>query len=243
MNDSEIARLFADLEHADKPTVRSAVDTLIPLAARSSDLRNLLYQRLSPSGYASWAGAYVLAHLPDPSATVMQILIAALDHREPDVRWAVALLLVRLAKQDANLRKRLIELCGNGTANQKRMAIYGLRDLTPTETTSLKALLAALNDADPTVRVATIIALKGCTGADARIRNSLLEAYVKDADGRVRNAAAITLASLGAPSENFLAALKENERSEDPQTRKAAHADYTLLEKRRAASTGDKLGD
>ncbi len=243
MNDSEIARLFADLEHFDKPTVRSAVDALIPLAARSSDVRNLLHQRLNPSGYVSWRAAYVLAHLPQPSATVMQILIAALDHREPDVRWAIALLVVRLAKLDGNLRKRLIELCGNGTTNQRRMAIYCLRDLMPTEATSLKVFLEALTDADPTVRVATVIALKERTDAGARIRNSLLEAYVNDADARVRHAAAVTLASLGSPSEDFLAALRENERSEDPQTRKAAHAASALLEKRRAASTGDRLDD
>ena len=40
------ADLFEALDSRDKPTIRAAVDALIPLAADSSDVRETLHQRL-----------------------------------------------------------------------------------------------------------------------------------------------------------------------------------------------------
>ena len=240
LNDDEIARLIADLDHTDKPTIRAAVDALVPLAAQSAEIRFLLDQRLNQPGHKThWAAAYVLGRLPQPSRAAIQILLEALDHPAPDIRWAIALLIVRIAKGDGDLTKLLIDLCAAGTANQKRMAIYCLRDLALTDSASMSSFFAALEDSDPTVRVAAVIALKARSDVDARGKDRLCEIYLRDADPRVRHAAAITLANLGAPSEEFLAALGENTASQDAQTKKAACAALALLE-RRPASTGDK---
>ncbi len=46
MNDSEIAELIAQLAHDDKPTLRAAVDALIPLATEFSVVRETLLHRL-----------------------------------------------------------------------------------------------------------------------------------------------------------------------------------------------------
>jgi len=241
MNDSEIAELIAQLAHDDKPTLRAAVDALIPLAAEISLVRETLLRRLLEAERTEkWPIAYILAHLPQPAQPAIQNLLDELDHRDPDIRWAIALLLVRIAKDDRRLVNLLSELCSAGTANQKRMAIYCLRNLMLIDSASLVVLLAALNDSDASVRVAAVIALKQRTDVDAKAKDRLLEVYLKDNDARVRNAAVITLASLGAPSEGFLTAVKQNSASNDAQTRKAANAALELLKKRRSASIGSQ---
>lgn len=239
-NDDEITRLIADLDHADKPTIRAAVDALTVRAAESPAIRELLEQRLAQPGHRNyWPAAYVLGQLPQSSAATIGVLFDALDHPAPDIRWAIALLIIEIARRDGNIPNLLIDLCAAGTANQKRMAIYCLRDLGLADLASLTALLAGLADPDPTVRVAAAIALKERKDVNADGKNRLCEIYMSDADPRARHAAAITLASLGERSEKFIGALKKNTTSKDAQTKKAACAALALLE-RRPASTGDK---
>ena len=239
IDDGQIANLIAALDHPDKPTIRAAVDALIALASASTDLQKLLHQRLTEDGHKNyWPVAYILGHLRNPSDECIGKLIDTLDHREPDIRWAIALLLVRLAKDQGTVVNLLLELCASGTANQKRMALYCIRDLALSDSTSLVALLKALNDADPTVRVAAAICLKMRPDLDEAGKNTLLQVYLRDIDPKVRNAVVIALAALGSPSVEFLSALNEARESENGQTKKAAGAALQLLEKRRSASTG-----
>jgi HEAT repeat protein len=110
--------------------------------------------------------------------------------------------------------------------------------LTLSDTVSLTALLAALGDDEPTVRVAAAICLKARSDMDDAGKNILLQAYSNDAESRVRHAAAIALANLGSPAPEFLIALGKNSESENEQTKKAALAALDLLEKRRSAPSG-----
>lgn len=238
-DDQQTAALIADLDHHDKPTLRAAVDQLIPLAAERPRLREILNQRLVDAGHRNyWPVAYILGHLPQPPAAAIESLLDALGHREPDIRWAIALLLIRIAKQDANLVDSLIHLCATGTITQKRMALYSLRDLTLSDPVSSAALLKALGDSDATVRVAATISLKLRSDLNDAGKTILLQTYLKDSEAKVRNAAAIALANLGSPDAEFLRALRKNRDSDDDQTRKAAIAALDLLEKRRSASSG-----
>jgi HEAT repeat protein len=238
-DDVPIAKLIADLDHPDKPTIRAAVDALISLAKVSPDFQQILHQRLTESGHRNyWPVAYVLGHFPYPSGVVIQNLIEALDHREPDIRWAIALLLVRIAKTDGDLINLLVDLCATGTANQKRMALYCIRDLALSDSMSLAALLEALRDTDPTVRVAAAICLRLRPDLNGAGRALLLQAYLKDTELKVRNTAAIALANLGSPAPEFLIALQKASESDNDQARRAAIAALELLEKRRSASSG-----
>jgi HEAT repeat protein len=238
-DDVQIANLIADLDHPDKPTIRAAVDALISLATGSADFQQILQQRLTEPGHRNyWPAAYVLGHLPYPSGAVIQNLIEALDHREPDIRWAIALLLVRIAKTHGDLIKSLADLCTTGTVNQKRMALYCIRDLALSDSGTLTALLEGLRDADPTVRVAAAICLKLRPDLNDVGKTLLLEVYLKDTELRVRNTAAIALANLGSPAPEFLSALRKASESDSDQVRKAAIAALDLLEKRRSASSG-----
>jgi HEAT repeat protein len=241
IDDAHVAALIADLDHPDKPKIRAAVDALIALAADSPRLCDLLQRRLTEVGHRNyWPVAYVLGNLPNPSPAVTVGLLDALDHREPDIRWAISLLLARIAKDHVELVAALIRLCARGTDNQKRMALYCLRDLALSDAASAAAMLGAIRDPEPTVRVAAAISLKSRPDLDTPGKEILLDLYLNDAELKVRHAVAIALATLGHPTAEFVAALQRNSRIDNEQIRKAALAALELLEKRRPASSGSQ---
>ncbi len=234
----KIARLIADLEHREKPKIRAAVDALIALSSHEPCVRDTLEQSLSAALHKNlWAVGYVLGHLPEPSRATLRALLGGLDHREPDIRWAIALLLIGIARTQSVAVDLLLELSQTGTVNQKRMAVYCIRDLDLSDSASLAALLAASSDTEPTVRVAAITSLKMRRDGGLGVRQRLLELFLSDSDGRVCNAAAITLAQLGAPSEDFVAALRAAEKSQNAGLKKAVSAALALLESKRPASS------
>ena len=239
MDENQTAALLTDLNSSDKPTIRAAVDKLVKLAAAAPALADELNLLLDDSrGKHRWPAAYILAQLPHPSRRVFAVLLNALDHPDPDIRWAVTLLLVRLAKTDSGIVGLLLDLRRTGTPTQRRMALYGIRDLRMTDAASLRALLDSLGDDDPMVRVAAVTSLKGRLGIDSGGRKMLYDLFVNDRDLKVRNVAAVTLAQLGSPSEEFLAELKMTEASEHAQLRKAATTALAILQKRRSAPAG-----
>jgi HEAT repeat protein len=238
-DNGQIAALIADLDHPDKPRIRAAVDALISLAAQWIDLRVALEQRLiDPQRKNHWPVAYILGHLPQPSPAAVQALLDGLDHPQPDIRWAIGLLLVRMAKTEIHLVKLLMKLCAGGSANQRRMAIYCIRDLNLVDAGSLQLLLQSLRDDDASVRVAAATSLKARADIDASGRKALLDVFLNDPQPKVRNAAAIILAQLGSPSEEFLLALEQAGKSVDAQIKKAACAALALLQNKRSAPAG-----
>jgi HEAT repeat protein len=235
--DDKIAALLSDLETSDKPTLRRAVDALIPIAAEDPQIAATLRELLdNPSRESRWPIAYVLASLPSPTRSSIRVLTETLDHRDPDIRWAVALILIRLAKTDRQVLELLIELAAKGTANQRRMAIYSLRDVGLTDEKSVPTLMDALHDPDPMVRVAAVTSLKIYTELNERGKSELLKLFLRDSDSRVRNTVLITLAYLGTPSEEFLSELTKATASENAQLKKAASAAFDILKKRSAPS-------
>lgn len=237
--DDRTTALIAELDQSDKPAIRAAVDALIALAADSPRLRERLQRRLTEAGHRNyWPVAYILGSLPNLSRAAALGLLEALDHREPDIRWAVSLLLARVAKNNADLVSSLVRLCASGSDNQKRMALYCLRDLGLADPASAAAMLDALADPEPSVRVAAAICLKSRSGLAVEGKKILLDIYLNDQELKVRHAAAVALATLGDPAAEFVAALEKNSRIEDEQVKKAAAAALELLKKRRPASSG-----
>ena len=235
--DDKIAALMADLEKSDKPTLRKAVDALIPIAVDDPRIATTLSELLNDPGRKNrWPIAYVLASLPSPTQSSIQVLIETLDQRDPDIRWAVALILIRLAKTDRQVLRLFIELASKGTVNQRRMAIYSLRDVGLSDDESVQTLLNSLRDLDPTVRVAAATSLKMHSRLSESGKNELLQLFSKDQDLRVRNTAAVTLAQLGDPSEEFLSELTKATASDNAQLKKAASAAFDILKKRSAPS-------
>ena len=237
--DPNLAVLLADLEKPDKPILRKAVDALIGIAAKDARIAATLSELLNePSRNNRWPVAYILANLPSFPPTCVAVLIETLDHRDPDIRWAVILLLIRLAKTDRQIFNLLTELVSKGTANQRRMAIYSLRDLGLGDEESVRALMDALRDPDPTVRVAAVTSLRMEPGLSEDRKNELLRLFSKDQDLRVRNSAAVTLALLGNPSEEFLSELEKAKAGDETQLKKAASAALDILKNKRSAPSG-----
>lgn len=229
----KIAALLDSLDRPDKSAIRAAVDSLIPIASRNPEICDSLNQRLmDPLRKNRWAIAYILAHVPHPSKDCHNVLVETLDSQDPDIRWAVGLLLVRLAKSDRLIASRLFDLLKSGTSNQRRMAVYCIRDMNVETDTSLQALLKTLQDPEPLVRVAATTSLKTRSDVGKEGLDSLLRLFLGDPDPRVRYSAALTLAALGAPTEEIRTALEEASRSEDFQLKKAAIAALALLKKR-----------
>jgi HEAT repeat protein len=77
--------------------------------------------------------------------------------------------------------------------------------------------------------------LKSRSDLDHAGRDALLQAYLKDTEVRVRNAAAITLAHLGETSAEFLSALQQAVDGEDEQARKTAATALALIKKIRSS--------
>ena len=223
--------LIADLERSEKPIIRAAVDALISLTERSAELRSALHLKLSdPHVKNRWTIAYVLAHLPHPPSDVVHCLLDGLDHKEADIRWAIGLLLVRLARTNPSIAQELLRRCTDGSPLQRRMAVYCVRDLNLQDAASEEVLFLALRDPDPMVRMAAVAGLKR-RNLDSSNKDVLLAIFLEDSDNRVRSVAAVTLAQIGAPSERFLSELKLAEMSDDEQIRRAAKAALSLLEK------------
>lgn len=234
----KIAVLLNSLAHPDKKVIRRAADALISMAPGLPELPDRLGRLLSnlPAD-KSWPIAYVLAHISSPSPSCLHVLRETLGSRDPDIRWAVSLLLVRLGKNNREIVSLLLDLLKSGTPTQRRMALYCLRDLDFRDEVSLRAIVESLRDPDPLVRVAAVTSLKTREEIGQDGMEILLQLFLADSDSRVRCNAAVMLAQLGAPNENIRRALEEAGRSEEPQLKKAADAALALLKKRGPAPT------
>ncbi len=237
-DEDPIETLIAGLRASDKSEVRAAVDALIALFAELPEVKSRLERLLaSPRPYPVWPVAYVLGHLPRPSASTVAKLLECLDHPESDIRWAIALLLVRIAKMDGSLVALLLELRKTGTPTQRRMAIYCIRDLKLADSVGLSALFDSLADPDPGVRIAAATSLKGKSDFDDSAKKVLLKIFFEDPEIKVRNAVAATLAQFRSPPADFLAALTRAAQNEDSIVSKTALSLLAIVEKKRSVPT------
>jgi HEAT repeat protein len=180
-----------------------------------------------------WPMAYALAQIAPPSDACCQALESALDAQDPDIRWAVVVLLARLARAPAApILSRLVELSTRGTATQRRMALYALRDCGASDARAPQALRAGLGDADPLVRVAALTSLKIFPEAGRAAVDEILRVLENDPDVRVRASAALALAHSGAPDAAIRPALERAAASGDATVAKAARAALEILKKK-----------
>lgn len=229
----KIAALIESLHHTHKKVIRQAAETLISMAPELPGLTERLYRLLDDAPQEKrWPIAYVLAQISPPSPLCLDVLKQTLNHEDPDIRWAVALLFVRLGKNNDGTPPLLFALLKTGTPTQRRMALYCLLDMDLKDAVSLEAMLQSLRDPDPLVRVAAVTSLKVRSDVGKDGLDWLLQLFLEDTDPRVRHTAAITLAQLGAPSQEIRTALKNASQSQNSQLRKAASAALDLLQKK-----------
>ena len=186
--------LLDALETTDKATVRRAVDRLVALAAEQPGVAEALAERLRAA--PRWSVAYTLGQITRPSTECTELLARGLGSADQDVRWATQLLLTDLGKRYGEIEIRLEELLRDGSATQRRMAVYCLRDIGAASGGLSEAVRGAMEDPEPLVRVAVVTTLAKAPEAGPEALDSLRKAAAGDADARVRNAAAFAVRKL-----------------------------------------------
>ena len=189
--DPSVEPLLDALQQNDKAAVRGAVDGLVALAAEVPGVAEALDRRLRAR--PRWSVAYALGRIARPSALCLEVLADGLGSGDQDLRWATQLLLTDLGKRYPEVRERLQGLLRRGSATQRRMAVYCLRDMGAAGTGLADALLGAVRDPEPLVRVAVVTSLAKAPEVGAAALEALRSAAASDPDARVRNAAAFAL--------------------------------------------------
>lgn len=233
MEDTQkIDLLIESLKHPEKKVIRQAAERLIAMAPQVPELAPKLNRLLTitPDQYR-WPIAYVLAQISPPSPPCLEVLKETLGSGDSDIRWAAAVLLVRLGNADKGVTALLRDLLRTGTPTQRRMAVYCIRDSDQNQA-CVEALLDSLRDPDPLVRVASVTSLKAYATISKAGRDSLLRLFLSDPDARVRRNTALTLGQLGASDEEVGRALSEACQSGDPLLRKAARSALDLRAKK-----------
>ena len=228
---STLAVFIESLNQPDKKTIRAAVDALIPVALEQPEINERLHGLLDETpAERRWPIAYALAHTSPLIPSCVEALKEMLGTGDPDLRWAAVVLLARLAREsDRSLVAELIGLLRSGSATQRRMAVYCLRDIDAQNASVGRVLIDALSDSDALVRVAVITSLKVIPQIGGETLDLLLRVFVEDADIRVRVSAALALARLGSGRSDVRAALDDATRSSDTRLSKAARAALKII--------------
>ncbi len=192
--DQRLRPLLDALQETDKGTVRRAVERLVALAAESPGVAEALDERLRTA--RRWPIAYALGQITHPSAACLEVLVRGLGSEDQDVRWATQLLLTDLGKRYPEIGSRLETLLSHGSATQRRMAVYCLRDIGAAGAGLPAALLRAVQDPEPLVRVAVATTLAKAPEVGTEALDALRRAAAGDVDVRVRNAASFALTRL-----------------------------------------------
>lgn len=199
--DQRMGPLLEALEETDKGVVRRAVEELVALAAEEPrGVGEALDRRLRT--VPRWSVAYALGQVARPSALCLDVLAHGLGSRDQDLRWATQLLLTDLGKRYPEVEGCLEALLRDGSATQRRMSVYCLRDIHEGRDTGVPgigrapAFLAAMRDPEPLVRVAVVASLAKATEVSAEALDALTRAATDDGDARVRNAAAFAVKKL-----------------------------------------------
>lgn len=189
--DLSVEPLIDALQENDKAAVRGAVEGLVALAAEVPGVAEALDRRLRAR--PRWSVAYALGRIARPSALCLEVLAGGLGSGDQDLRWATQLLLTDLGKRYPEVGERLQALLRRGSATQRRMAVYCLRDIGSAGTGLADALLGAVRDPEPLVRVAVVTSLAKAPEVGAAALEAFRNAAASDPDARVRNAAAFAL--------------------------------------------------
>lgn len=229
----KIAALVESLDRGDKKEMRRAAEALIAYGKTAAHLADKLHALMETApAETRWPIAYVAVQIAPPTTACLDALQTALNGADPDIRWAIAVLLADLGKKSSpGVAGALAELARSGSATQRRMAIYCLRDIGARDALALDAIRGALGDDDPLVRVAAVTSLKTFPEIAGAHPEDLLR-LLSDRDARVRASAALALAHVDPPSAKIRQALEDAERGDDSKLAKAARAALDILNKK-----------
>jgi len=217
---SDIETLVGALDHPTKLARRQAAEALGEAGARDPGVCARLASELEVGNPARrWTVAYALFLAGDRSERLWPVLCAALGSDDGDLRWAASRLVVALEVPD--LTERLLAALGSGPAEQRKMALYCLRERGERSAHVDAAVTAALEDADSAVRLAAMSALVVVT-TEPELAARALQRRLHDREAGVRRAAAAALGRLGVSTPDVLGALGCAAQAEDDALARAA---------------------
>lgn len=219
---SLVGPLAACVGDPSKAVQRRAADALARVADRSAVRAALLPLLHESDPQGRWGAAYALGVAVGPEAVPLPVLLEALGASDGDCRWAAAELLTTMGRREERVGGELLRLAGSGSAQQRKMALYCIRDLGMRGDDVDATSRHGLGDVAAAVRLAALSAAARCGRPEALV-DAVVAVLDGDPDPGVRRAAAATL---GRPSwcrfAPAAAALERAVRSEDPGLRRAA---------------------
>jgi HEAT repeat protein len=229
--DERIACWLDELGAPTKRVQRPAAEALAAEARRDPALRGRIAACLrSPDARRRWGAAYALAQLEPAPLDAVPVLVEALGVDDGDLRWASARLLTSAATHRPEIRPMLAGLLGSSSWRQRKMALYCLRDLGPSDAAVTPAALErALDDPEPAVRLAALATVAVLRAGDPDAAAAVV-ARLEDPDVGVRRAAAAALGRLGAGTTPVRGALAHAATSPDAALARAAAAALSRLD-------------
>jgi HEAT repeat protein len=192
---SEIDRLLGALGDPKKRVRRQAAEALALHATDDAALRARLAAELSTADpQRRWIAAYTLYLAGDRSERLWPAFLAALGSDDGDLRWATARLAIHLDLED--LDRRFMAAAAGGPGEQRKMALYCLRDRAVRSPEIEACARGALAAGEAGVRLAALSALAAVCVDAGRAAESMA-ALLGDPDAGVRRAAAASLGKLG----------------------------------------------
>jgi HEAT repeat protein len=223
-----LSALAECLASRNKLIQRRAAQAFAALSAGGVAVQDILVATLlSPAQHQRWGAVYALSLLGPPPRDTLPVLLECLAVDDGDVRWAAADILVHMPVAGEVL-DALRVLLRTGTAAQRKMAAYCLRDLDVRLPLVEQTMLAALDDADAGVRMAGMSALVRLSSDRAVLAQRLVR-LIQDRDPGVRRAAAAALGAAGYRSDGVLTALRAAAADADPSLRRAAERSLRQL--------------
>jgi HEAT repeat protein len=227
---ADVAWLIGCFDHPLKVVQRTAGETLVALADAGTPVSQAVEDAMEVGPFRRrWVAAWAASRMGGPwSAVRLAVLLEALGSDDGDVRWAAARILTGAAAVPDALVPRLRDLTGSGGPEQRKMAVYCLRDLGCTDVASAACYRAALGDGSPGVRLAGMSALLRTHG-ESREDARRIARLLGDPDGGVRRAAAATLGRMSVADAEVVEALERAAGSDDPVFGRAARAALAAL--------------
>jgi len=223
----ELDALCAALGDASKAVQRRSAEALATLAERGVPLGDRLQALLEAADLRQrWGAAYALSLIGPLSLAALPTLLEVLNSGDGDLRWAAADLLKRLAERQRDAVVDRLLAGARASGNQRKMALYCLRDLDVAA--GFDAAVAGLAEGDIESRLAAL-ALIAKVHPSAAVAAPHIVTLLDDADPRMQRAAAATLGSLGVSSGEVIDALHRAAASSDPSLQRAAERSLRLL--------------
>jgi HEAT repeat protein len=168
---------------------------------------------------ARWGAAFAIAGADVFDELVGEAALEALAIGDGDIRWAAAQIVRAVCEHEPEFVRRVEDAARAGRGEQRKMAIYCLRDLGHRDAGVYVAALAA---EDAGTRHAALSALQACGVAENATIEAVLKRLEQEADAGVRRSIAVVLGRImGAHTGAARALAQAADDSDDPDFKKA----------------------